>query len=217
MQAQRGLCGLYISQSPHSIFTHSCAPVWACHLTVSTVSLSFRNTYLYVHTHTHTHVLSSCWLSITHKYKHTCQLVLSKKKKFLATELLTLDSPVLCWTGCWGTVSLLALCPMLRLLSPLACWALPLQRPAAGEENLKLPRFPLARHRAPVSQGCTVRSLTSFSLSHLSCLALPLPSSLCYLVDLSLSSCLLLSLQNTNTLTCSVLKSLPSRTSWLHK
>lgn len=125
------------------------------------------------------------------KYEHTCQVVLSKKKlcawQLVNTELLTLDSPVLCRTGCWGTVSLLALCPMLRVLSPVACWALPLPRPKAGEENLKSPRSPLARHKAPVSQGCTDCSFTSFSLSHLSSLALPLPSSLCYLVCLSLS------------------------------
>lgn len=47
------------------------------------------------------------------------------------------DSPVLCWAGCWATVSLLALCPMLWFLSPLACRALPLQRPAAGRESPK--------------------------------------------------------------------------------
>lgn len=63
-----------------------------------------------------------------------------------ALEPLVSDSPVLCWAGCWATVSLLALCPMLWLLSLLACRALPLSGPAAGEENLKPPHSSPSRH-----------------------------------------------------------------------
>lgn len=91
-------------------------------------------------------------------------------------EPLVSDSPVLCWAGCWATVSLLALCPMLWHLSPLACWALPLPRPAAGEQNLKPPLSSPSRHGAPVTQDCLDCSLVSFSLSCLCRLALPLPS-----------------------------------------
>lgn len=94
------------------------------------------------------------------------------RQPFSATPLVS-DSPVLCWAGCWATVSLLALCPMLRLLSPLACRALPLPRPAAGEQNLKPPRSSPIRHRALVTQDCLDCSLASFGFS---CLTLPLPS-----------------------------------------
>ncbi len=94
---------------------------------------------------------------------------------FIAEPLIS-DSPVLCWAGCWATVSLLALCPMLRPLFTLACRALPLLRPAAEEQNLKPPHSSPTRHGAPVTQDCLDGSLVLFILSGLCRLALPVPS-----------------------------------------
>ena len=53
MQTERSLCGLYISQSPHSICMHSSSPVCACRL-VSFSRIS-KHLLVYIHTHTHTH------------------------------------------------------------------------------------------------------------------------------------------------------------------
>lgn len=158
VQTERSLCGLYISQSPHSIGTHSSSPVCACRLPVF---LWFQNTCSYIF---------YSLVGFLHKRKPGSLFCSSKNESKcsqqpFSAEPLVSDSPVLCWAGCWATVSLLALCPMLRHLSPLACWALPLPRPAAGQQNLKPPLSSPIRHGAPVTQDCLDCSLVSFSLS----------------------------------------------------
>lgn len=98
---------------------------------------------------------SPCWLFLHKLTNLPARVVFTPSpnpvKTFTSTtcsalEPLVSDSPVLCWAGCWATVSLLALCPMLWLLSLLACRALPLSGPAAGEENLKPPHSSPSRH-----------------------------------------------------------------------
>lgn len=59
---------------------------------------------------------------------------------------LVCDSPVLRCSGCWATVSLLELCPMLRRLFPLACLGLPLLRPRAAAHTLKPPQSASTKH-----------------------------------------------------------------------
>lgn len=177
IHTERRFCGLYISQSPHSIRMHSSSPVCACRLPVS---LCFQNTCSFI-----IWTVSFCWLQ--QKCKHAGRIIQSKcSLQASSAEALVSDSPVSCWTGCWATVSLLALCPILQLLSPLACQALPLQRPEAAEQNLKLPHSSPDKHGASVIQDCLDCSLVLFySLLPLQT-CLPPPFSLCDSVSPSL-------------------------------
>lgn len=93
-------------------------------------------------------------------------------KRPTRAERLDSNSPLLCWSGCWATDSLLELCPMLRRPFPPACLGLPLQRPQAAERNLKPPQSASAKHgvcAVPARPGCLLQRLTR--------LASPLPSS----------------------------------------
>lgn len=55
METERGLCGLYISQSPHSIYTHSSPPACACRLPVSKHLLRRQRILLLVSTQMQTY------------------------------------------------------------------------------------------------------------------------------------------------------------------
>lgn len=169
VQTERSLC---ISQSPHSICMHSSTPVCACRLPVS---LWFQTicSYILCPVVGFLRKLQNMPGRLFPNLKNN-QSKCSQQP--LGAEPLVSDSPVLCWAGCWATVSLLALFPMLRLLSPPASLSLPLPRPTAGKESLNPPRSSLTRHRAPVTQNCLDCLLVSFSLSGLCRLALPLPS-----------------------------------------
>lgn len=129
---QRGLCGLSISQSSHSIWMHSSTPVCTCH---PPAQLRFS--------YTCSRRSRSRQLPAIGKSNNICQVVFTSRNQqspFHPTlKNKNLDSPVLCWGGCWVTASLLEPCPMLQFLLPLDCRELPLLRPAAGEENLKPP------------------------------------------------------------------------------
>lgn len=110
--------------------------VWVVHFTIATFHLlAFFFTCLYlppssfylVSKHLLTYSISSCLLSTQMQTCPPGRFLKCSQQPF-SSEPLILDSPVLCWAGCRATVSLLALCPMLQLLSPLACRALPLPK-----------------------------------------------------------------------------------------
>lgn len=139
-QTERGLCGLHISQSPHSICMHSSTPACTCRLPVSP---RFENTCSYTSYDLggFQFFLNANASAMLFPHPKSVRILLMATRRCVAS-----NSPVLCWAGCWATVSLLALCPMLWLLSLLACQVLPLQRPTAGEENLKPPCTSPTRH-----------------------------------------------------------------------
>lgn len=105
------------------------------------------------------HMCFSLFCRLQHKCEHVGQTVLPPAPSNLSQIVLrktseppVSDSPVPGRTGCWATVSLLALCPMLWLLSPLACRALPLPRPEAAERKLKPAPSSPTKHVAAVAQ-----------------------------------------------------------------
>lgn len=111
LHSERGLCGLSISQSSHSIWTHSSTPVCTCH---SPARLCFSYT-------------CSCgsrsWqLPAIGKCKNICPVVFTSRKQQSSSHPTvknrSLDSPVLCCRGCWVTASLLEPCPIIQLLLP---------------------------------------------------------------------------------------------------
>lgn len=82
---------------------------------------------------------------------------------------LVSNSPVLRCCGCWATVSLLALCPILRRLFPLACLGLPLPRPQAAEQNLKPPQGPSPKHGVCVASDRPSGSFPQLALTSPPC------------------------------------------------
>lgn len=127
--------------------------VWFVHFAIITFCVCHLPVFPWFK-NTCSHILYPVFgFSSVHLWKPSCQLTApSEIIPRLCLEWAWRDSPVLCWVGCWVTVSLLALCPMLHQLSLLTCRALPPQRPTEGEVNRRHLPF-LQPNRSSVTQG----------------------------------------------------------------